>query len=147
MVMKEDNKENFPYEDIINLNHYVSNIRDYMPIKDRAAQFAPFAALKGYESEIMETARRTERRIVLDESEKNKLDEKFIMIQEQLSKHPQIELIYFQPDELKEGGVYISVSGFIKKIDEYERIIEMRDGKRIPIEEIVSITSELLFEE
>ena len=62
------------YDDIINLPHHQSITRAHMPMRDRAAQFAPFAALRGYDDEVIETARLTDRKIVLDENEISKID-------------------------------------------------------------------------
>ncbi|MFA9377862.1 MAG: hypothetical protein ACERKZ_14070 [Lachnotalea sp.] len=141
--MKEDKKDKNPYEDIIHLQHHVSSDHKHMSIRDRAAQFSPFAALTGYEGAIKETARLTDQRIELDEAAKTILNEKLRIIQEQLSRQQEIECAFFQPDERKTGGTYVSVLGIVKKIDGYEHVVVMQDGTRIPIEEIVDITGEL----
>jgi hypothetical protein len=141
--MVEDNKNKHPYDDIINLQHHVSDNREHMSVLDRAAQFSPFAALTGFAGEIKETARLTDQRIELDEAAKAILDEKLRIVKEQLSSQQEIELVFFRPDRLKEGGVYICVGGTVKKIDEYERVVVMQDGTRIPIGEIVDITGEM----
>ena len=114
-----------------------------MSIRDRAAQFSPFAALTGFDGEIKETARLTDHRIELDEAEKTILDEKLRIVQEQLSRQQEIELVFFRPDEMKSGGAYILVRGTVKKIEGYERAVVMQDGTRIPIDEIVNITGEM----
>ncbi|HOO28667.1 MAG TPA: hypothetical protein PLU43_09390 [Lachnospiraceae bacterium] len=141
--MTGNSKEKSPYEDIINLPHYVSDSRAHMSIHDRAAQFSPFAALTGFDGEIKETARQTEQRIELNEDEKNILDEKLGIIQTHLNGRQEIQFAFFQPDEWKSGGTYVSVKGIVKKIDRYGRVVVMQDGKRIPIEEIVDITGEM----
>lgn len=145
--MKEDSKENSKlknqYDDIINLPHHVSSTREHMSIIDRAAQFSPFAALTGFTGAIKETARLTNQRIELDEAEKTILDEKLRIVQEQLRRQQEIELVYFREDELKAGGAYITVRGIVKKIDSYERAVVMQDESRIPIEDIVEITGEI----
>ena len=141
--MKEDNKDKHQYDDIINLQHYVSSYREHMSVLDRAAQFSPFAAVTGFDGAIKETARLTDHRIELDEVEKAILDEKLRIVQEQLSRQQEIELVFFRPDELKAGGGYISMSGTVKKIEGYEHVVVMQDGTRIPIEEIVDITGEI----
>ena len=137
----EDNKNRKSYDDIINLPHHISSDHAHMSIPDRAAQFSPFAALTGYDGAIKETARLTDQRIELDESAKNMLDEKLRMLQEQLSKKQEIEIIFFQQDELKAGGAYISIRGIVKQISRYESAIIMQDGTRIHIEDIVDIRS------
>lgn len=137
--MKEEFKDKHQYEDIINLPHHVSSTRKQMSILDRAAQFSPFAALTGFDGAIKETARLTDQRIELDEIAKTILDEKLRIIQEQLSRKQEVEFTFFQPDEMKAGGTYISVMGVVKKIDGYVRAVVMQDGTRIPIEEIIDI--------
>jgi len=141
--MKEDSKDNRQYDDIINLQHHVSGDREHMSVIDRAAQFSPFAAVVGYDGAIKETARLTDHRIELDEAEKTILDERIRIVQEHLSRQQEIEFVFFRPDEMKAGGAYICVIGTVKKIDEYERAVIMRDGTRIPVDEIVDITGKM----
>jgi len=141
--MRDDNKDNHRYEDIINLQHHVSVNREHMSVLDRAAQFSPFAAVVGYDGAIKETARLTDHRIELDEAEKSILDERLRLVQEKLSMQQEIDLEFFLPDEMKVGGAYICVRGIVKKIEAYERVVVMQDGTRIPIEEIVDITGEM----
>ena len=127
------------YDDIIHLPHHVSKTRPQMPILDRAAQFAPFAALSGYDAAIRETARLTDERLELDEHTKNALSDKLQIIAERIDERPEISITYFVPDEKKDGGAYITAGGTVKKIDEYERIVLMDDGMAIPIDEIISV--------
>lgn len=131
------------YDDIINLPHHVSSRRAPMTMIDRAAQFSPFAALTGYDAAIQETGRLTEGYIHLDESSKESLNERLQLIQESLDAHPEITVTYFQPDERKTGGAYVSVTGKVKKIDEYNQGIIMTDGTEIHFDYIYSITGEL----
>lgn len=127
------------YDDIIHLPHHVSKTRPQMPVSDRAAQFAPFAALSGYDAAIRETARLTDERLELDEHMKSALSDRLQMIAERIDERPEISITYFVPDEKKDGGAYITAAGTAKKIDEYERIVLMDDGTAIPIDEIISI--------
>lgn len=131
------------YDDIINMPHHTSTKRPRMSMIDRAAQFSPFAALTGYDAAVKETARLTDRRIELDEYEKLALDEMLQVIQEHLKEKPEVEITFFQPDERKSGGAYLSTAGTIKKIDYYERNVVMADGKKIPIDEIYQINGDL----
>ncbi|MBZ2175599.1 hypothetical protein K8M07_10165 [Schnuerera sp. xch1] len=112
------------YDDIINLPRHVSEKRNPMPIIDRAAQFSPFAALTGYDTAIKETARVTEDRIELDVYMKEALNNKLQILIDQLHEYPQVKIIYFQPDEKKDGGSYVTASGTVKKIDEYQEVTE-----------------------
>lgn len=131
------------YDDIINLPHHVSASRPRMSALDRAAQFSPFAALTGYDDAVKETARLTDERVELDESSKAALNERLLMIQGQLDDQPQVSIIYFQPDDKKAGGTYITATGCVKKIDEYERTAVMKDGTKISIDDIIKIDGDL----
>ena len=134
------------YEDIINLPHHVSKKHPQMTMESRAAQFAPFAALVGYEDAVKETARLTKKRIELNEEEKNILDMKLQMLKEQMHVqiYPEISVIYFVPDSKKDGGKYIKISGTIKKIDEYKQLLILDDKTQIPINEIINIVGDSL---
>ena len=127
------------YEDIINLERPISKKHGKMSIGDRAAQFAPFAALTGFGAVIKETARLTDSKIELDEEEKQILNQKLQIIKSKLTEMSFITLTYFEKDLLKEGGKYINLTGNIKKIDEYNQEIVMTDGTKIRIEDIIEI--------
>ncbi len=127
------------YEDIINLPHHVSNKHPKMTLEARAAQFAPFAALTGYDDEIKETARLTNERIELDDEVKNFLNNKIRIILEQISTRPVVTFTYFIPDLKKEGGKYVTAKGIVKKINEYKKMIILEDKTEIPIREIINI--------
>ena len=131
------------YENIINRPHHVSKARPQMSELERAAQFAPFAALTGYDSAIKETGRLTDERIELDEEALTALDRKYQLLIEALDDAPEVTITYFQPDERKAGGKYVSAVGAVKKIDDFERRITMRDGTRIPTDDVLSIDGEL----
>ena len=128
------------YDDIINLPHHVSRKHPQMSIHDRAAQFAPFAALTGHGEAIAETARLTDRKIELDDYERLKLDEKLLILQEQIMEMPEISVTYFCPDEKKEGGKYVTVTKALRKINEMERTLLMEDGMQIRIEDILEVS-------
>jgi uncharacterized protein (UPF0248 family) len=131
------------YDDIINLPHHVSATHPHMTAIDRAAQFSPFAALTGYDSAIKETARLTGKRVELDEDVKDALSDRLQIIVDRIKEHPKIAITYFQPDAKKNGGAYVTAVSPAKKIDEYERVIVMTDGKTIPIDEIISIDGQI----
>lgn len=133
---------NGPYDDILYLPHHVSATRPHMPIADRAAQFSPFAALTGHDAAIKETARLTDTRINLEEDAKEFLRLKLNALHEAASEQPEVAIIYFRPDERKDGGSYITFTGKLKRIDTQERIVMLTDGSSIPIEDIVEIESE-----
>lgn len=131
------------YEDIINLPHHVSATHPHMSAIDRAAQFSPFAALTGYDSAIKETARLTDEKIELDEYTKVALSDKLQIISDRIPEHPEVAITYFQPDDKKSGGAYVTDAGSVKKIDEYERLVVMNGGTAIPIDEIISIDGQI----
>lgn len=134
---------NGKYDEIMGLPHHVSKTRPQMPMSDRAAQFAPFAALTGYDAAIKETGRLTDERIELDVEALGALDMKYQLLMEALDEAPEVTITYFQPDERKAGGKYVSAVGTVKKIDDFERRITMRDGTRIPMDDVLSIDGEL----
>ena len=105
----------------------------------RAAQFAPFAALTGYEDAVNETARLTNEKIELDENTKELLDEKLQLIQQHREEQPEITITFFKPDEKKAGGTYVTISGIIKKIDGFTRVVVMSDGKTVKIDDILEL--------
>lgn len=102
------------YDDIINLPHHVSKKHSQMPIADRAAQFAPFAALTGYGEQIKETARTTEEFHQVSGREKEELDQKLQILQQTQYKHPLISIYYFAPDARKQGGHYEKKTEYVK---------------------------------
>lgn len=137
--MRMNNK----YDEIANLPHHVSETRPQMPMSDRAAQFAPFAALTGYDSAIRETGRLTYERIELDEEALTALNLRYQLLMDALGKEPEVEITFFKPDERKSGGEYVTVIGAVKYIDDFERLITMQDGMKIPMNDILSIDGEI----
>ena len=131
------------YEDIIHLPHHVSKARPQMPSIDRAAQFAPFAALTGYDEAVKETARMTDQRIELDDAQKEILNKKMCLAMERADEQPNVSVTYFLPDQKKAGGAYLTINAVIKRIDEYERLVVFTDKTAIPIDDIYEIEGEI----
>lgn len=131
-----------PYEDMLELSHPVSKTHPQMARRDRAAQFAPFAALTGYEEAVSEAARFTEEKMILDEDSKEQLDWKLRCLQEKVKEKPIITVTYFLEDEKKKGGKYVTVTGILKKIDGYTHQFVLESGEEIPVEDIVSLEFE-----
>ena len=131
------------YNDIINLPHHVSSTRPQMPILDRAAQFAPFAALTGYDAAIKETGRLTDEKIEMDEEALNILNMKYQILVDSLDDEPEVTFTYFKPDERKAGGAYVKVTGIVKKVDDFERLIVMQDGTKLPMDNILNIDGKI----
>ena len=137
--MSTDNPN--PYADIIDLPHHVSKRHPQMSMEKRAAQFSPFAAMVGHDAAIRETARLTEERLELSEDEKAVIDGKLQMIQAHIKEQPEVTVTYFQPDEKKSGGAYVTITGSARRIDEVERILNLADGTVIPLMDIVAVQS------
>ena len=129
------------YSHIIDLPHHVSKVRPQMTMYQRAAQFAPFAALTGHSAAIRETARLTDKEIELSESECDILNQKIKELLAHLDEHPHASITYFIPDPHKEGGKYTTHSGTIKSWDDYEQKITFDDGTQIKTNEIIDIKS------
>ena len=109
----------------------------------RAAQFSPFAALTGYDAEISETARLTNKRLKLSEDKKADLNERMQILLENVQDRPLVTITYFISDERKTGGSYKSVSGSVRRVDEYELLIIFTDGTTIPMGDIYNIEGEI----
>ena len=131
------------YDDIINLPHHVSSTRPQMPMLDRAAQFAPFAALTGYDAAIKETGRLTDEKIEMDEEALNILNMKYQILVDSLDDEPEVTFTYFKPDERKAGGAYVKATGIVKKVDDFERLIVMQDGTKLPMDNILNIDGKI----
>ena len=127
------------YDDIIHLPHPVSTRHPAMSNADRAAQFAPFAALTGYEAELAETARLTSAQIELTESEQQMLNRVYCHLQAHIGEHPLVTVTYFQPDTRKDGGAYVTLSAPVKRLDEHTQTLILTTDEIIPLSQIISI--------
>lgn len=132
------------YDDILHLPHHVSTKHPQMSMQDRAAQFSPFAALTGYGEVIRETGRLTEDWIELDEESKSELDRWLRLLATSSDQEPAVTATWFQPDERKEGGAYVTVTGRVRKLDESASVLVLEDGTRIPIRRLVSLEGDFL---
>lgn len=128
------------YEDIINMKHPDPKNHKRMAPEQRAAQFMPFAALGDEQGkQVNESNRLTERRIDLDEYEREKLDRQLADIIASQNPELEVKITFFLEDIWKEGGEYLTISGRIKKIDRSSKTIIMSDGTWVPINEILRI--------
>ena len=130
------------YDDIIDLPHHVSANRPRMSMIDRAAQFSSFAALTGYEEAVEETARLTENKLELTEESKLMISDKLQCMCANICSHPCVTITYFVPDTKKDGGAYVTVTGTVKRIDEYDRYVVLCDKTKIQIDQIWNIKIE-----
>lgn len=135
------------YDDIIHLPHHVSKRHPQMSLYNRATQFAPFAALTGYEEAIIETARLTAPKVDMMEDNQQLLDRKLALLFHSLREQPTVSITYFQPDKKKSGGQYLTVTGVIKSIRDSERVILIADGKRVSIDTIINIDGDIFSSE
>lgn len=131
------------YDDIIALPHPVSRLHAPMPVGDRAAQFAPFAALTGYEEAVEEAARLTDSKIELAGDRIEELDRELRRLREHIKERPEAEIVCFKADERKAGGALVTLGGRVKKIDEYGGKLIMADGSAVAIEDIYGINLKL----
>lgn len=118
-----------------------------MSNRERAAQFAPFAALTGYEDAVEETARLTETQRELSEDVKARLNDRLLRLRDRLPEGPEVTACYFCPDKRKEGGAYVERTGAVKTIDLYDRTLVFRDGTRVPLDRIRDLDGEIFEEE
>lgn len=132
------------YDDIIHLPNHRSKKHPPMALKDRAAQFSPFAALRGYGEAIKETARLTQEKPQLTEEFKDRLNAKLLLLEEHLDLKTEITVTFFLADEKKTGGTYISQKGLVKNIDPLKGILTMEHDLAIPLEDIISIEGEII---
>ena len=142
------------YRDMIDLPYPGESKHTRMPVRDRAAQFAPFAALTGFGAALKETERIThidrnltlteritEKRIELDEYEKEKLNENLRLLLEKQESRPEITVTFFVPDEKKDGGAYRTISGHIKRVDEESHCLILEEGERILLEDVFDLAA------
>lgn len=134
-------KPSHEYDDIIHLERPASS-RPRMSMVDRAAQFAPFAALTGYGEAIQEIYRETVPRIILGEDESAVLNAKLRWVEDHLNEAPEITITYFIPDQRKDGGNYHTTTGRALRIDKHYHFIFLSTGENIPIEDILSLEGE-----
>ena len=127
------------YEDILMLPHHRSAKRPRMTQLDRAAQFAPFAALSGYEGEIAEAGRLTDAQAEMTEWAMQQVDEGLQQIRRNLERDPEITLTYFVPDARKSGGAYRTVTARVRKILELEQVLLLNDETIVPFGYILTL--------
>ena len=131
------------YKEIINLPHHVSEKRPHMSMIDRAAQFSPFAALTGHEAALDETARLTDVFVEPDEDEKQIINAKLHLLIDLIEEKPLVTVTYFVPDEKKDGGRYVNITGYLQKINTMKREITMNCSVCIPVDFISGIHGEI----
>ena len=124
------------YSRIIDHPHYQSKTRPHMSMIDRAAQFAPFAALSGYGEAVEETQRMTKERTILSEDAELETDR---TLRFAIMTHAPVSVTYYVPDEQKEGGEYLTINGCIRKVSECGDAVIMEDGSVINMADIYEV--------
>ena len=132
------------YDDIIHLPHHVSRIRKPMPMINRAAQFAPFAALTGHDEAITETARQTTPKRILSSDEQEIMSKRLAYAIDHISERPNLTFTYYIPDTLKDGGRYVTITGVIRKYDALEKTVVLETNEILLIDNILSISREMI---
>lgn len=132
------------YDDIINLPHHVSKTRKSMPMINRAAQFAPFAALTGHDEAVAETARQTTPKQILSSDEQEILSKRLAYAIDHIGERPNLTYTYFIPDTLKDGGRYVTITGVIRKYDALEKTVVLETNEILLIDNILSISGEMI---
>ncbi len=131
----------FPYADLLNLPYPQSTLRRQMAMQERAAQFAPFAILSGYEDAICETARLTDVMPELDDDRKAELDRKQQYLKTILQEQPLVTITHFVPDARKSGGSVHTITAKLLRIDEAARILQLESDIRIAFDAILQLES------
>ena len=106
---------------------------------DRAAQFAPFAALSGFDETVQEAGRLTQAQIELAENEREALNDALVRLAARLPEQPEVRLTYFQPDAKKSGGTYRTILTRVRRLDANTQVLVLTDGTRIPFDALLSI--------
>ena len=139
-------QQRHPYSDILHMPRPTQYARPPMPRQDRAAQFAPFAALTGHNAAIEETARVTQLRRELTQEERELLDRRQQLLQAHIQERPAVTVCFFQADARKCGGSYHTVTGHLRGVDCWKRLLRLVEGYEIPLDDIVTLDSPLFNE-
>lgn len=138
-MSEKERCEGSPYEDMLEMPHVVSRVHPQMSLRDRAAQFAPFAALVGFGAQIEEEGRVTQARRELDEQARAELDVRVGYLLERVSEHPEVTVEFFEPDALKAGGAYVKRMGVVKRVRMDVRRLEFEDGTAVALDDVVAV--------
>ncbi len=128
------------YDDIINIPHWDPKQHRRMSVQDRAAQFAPFAALTGYDAMVRERARQTDSRSELDEEQILALNEALSTIMARINDQPRVAVTWFRKDARKQGGAYQRTEGAVRNVDLAERLIIFKEGGSISMDDVAAIS-------
>ena len=128
------------YDDMVALPRPKLDRRLPMPMRNRAAQFAPFAALTGYEEAVQEAGRRTEGRIELSEDAAEELNRRLCFVRDHIREAPKITVTWFVPDARKDGGDYRTVTDHAAAWKAHRRVLVLKNGTEIKVQDISALT-------
>ena len=131
------------YEDMLDLPHHISPTRPQMTLLNRAAQFAPFAALTGYDELIDEADRPVERRVALNDEQQAAINERLRLLEKHLREKPVVSVVWFEPDARKQGGSYRTLSGTVRRLDAAGHRIIFDTGEELTMESLYSLRCHL----
>ena len=126
-------------QELLEMERPVSARHAPMRRGDRAAQFAPFAALSGFDETVQEAGRLTQAQIELAENEREALNDALVRLAARLPEQPEVRLTYFQPDAKKSGGTYRTILTRVRRLDANAQVLVLTDGTRIPFDALLSI--------
>lgn len=127
------------YDNIINLPHHVSKYRTHLSSSQRAFQFAPFSALTGYGDAIKEKEKILVDKIILEDDEKELINECLQKLSNDIKNNPYVTITYFVKDKLTDKGNYLTISGNLKKIDIINKWIILTSNIKIELDNIIKI--------
>ena len=127
------------YDNIINLPHYISKYRTHLSPSQRASQFAPFSALTGYSDAIKEKEKILVDKIILEDDEKELINECLQKLSNDIKNNPYVTITYFVKDKLTDKGNYLTISGNLKKIDIINKWIILTSNIKIELDNIIKI--------
>ena len=132
------------YRGIIDLPHRDPSAKHpRMTMQNRAAQFAPFAALKGYEEAIGETARFTDAPPLLSDDAKERIDRRLRLLEERAAEHPTVTVTFFRPDEIKSGGLCVTFSDRAASVDRKKRVVRFLCRPPVDVDRLLDLTGDL----
>lgn len=131
--MKDD------YRELLHLLHHRSQTHAPMPRRDRAAQFAPFAALTGFDAQLRETERQTQAQAEPNEDALQELDQSLHTLFACVHTQPAVQVRWFVPDAKKSGGAYKTAAGRVLQLDRNRSLLVLDSGPVIALGAIAEL--------
>ena len=131
--MKDD------YRELLHLPHHRSQTHAPMPRRDRAAQFAPFAALTGFDAQLRETERQTQAQAEPNEDALQELDQSLHTLFACVHTQPAVQVRWFVPDAKKSGGAYKTAAGLVLQLDRNQSLLVLDSGPVIALGAIAEL--------